>query len=269
MIKLTKSFSEIVHAGEKGPKTIDCWKANSKRLKNDFYGFIYKKNLWFYSLALLFSLIVIIICLCDKVSYSWNNLFISLACSVVSGVFVSFFLERNANKKWYIAQITKYNYDLEEVYFSIRRITGYELPSEVIVFNYAMNDFAKNKGISSYDDTSISQLIAEVNAMYKDKVDEIPHATVFASTYVIRFIQMIERIVTNTNAFQISYHDYLSGQQKKTLSNIIDEASDYLSVLQNYTQKTYVIRVKTFDDIIKWAQKTASDGFVLENYMQE
>ena len=269
MIKHAKPFSEIVQTGKEHSECVKKWKENSGQIKKEFYKFIDKKNLRFYLTTTTVSCILIIISLFTALSNTWNNLLMSLACSFISGVIVSYFLEKNANKKWSLTQITKYNYDLSEVYSSIARITGYVLLSEVVIGNYAMNDYAKSKGINPIEGSNYHLLITEVTTLYNGKIDKIPYATTYASSYTINFTHMIERIISKTNEFLINYHDYLTDQQKKMISNISFKAGFFLNLLQGYSQKIYVPSVKTFDEIIIWAQETASEDFVLENYMQE
>lgn len=132
-----------------------------------------------------------------------------------------------------------------------------------------MNDFAKSKGINPIEGSNYQLLITEVTALYNGKIDKIPFATDFASSYTVNFTLMIERIISKTNEFFVNYHDYLADQQKKQISNISIKAGNFLALLQSYSQKIYVPSVKTFDEIILWAQETASEDFVLDNYMQE
>lgn len=269
MLRPAKQYNEIVANGKESPESTKKWRENAARLKKEFCFFIYKKNLWFYIVALFVSLVLVIMSLLNSISTIFCNLLLSLACSIISGIIVAFFLERNSNKKWYTAQIDKFNYDLGRVYSSIQRITGYVLLSEVVIGNYALNAYARSKGVDPIAGNNSFVLESEVRELYKGKIDEIPYAKEFASSNIASFIQLLDDTISKTDELLIIHHEYLTEDQKNAFSGVLYYAEEFRTRLHNFEHRVFVVNIKTFDDIILWAHKTATDELIMENYMKE
>lgn len=267
--KYAKSFSEIIKLNEENSDTKKRWNTNTLLLKDNYIIQIEKKNFLFYFIVLIVSIVLVCLCLNNYFSNMNNNLLISLSCSFISGIIVSFFLEHNSNKKWILSTINKYNYDLCRIYFPMQEITGYVFFSDFILRNYIFNEYIKENSINIEYSLQMEEILKkEVLDKFNNDVNQIPFAKEYASTHISAFIQKINSIISSTNSFLITYHSYLTIEQIERLSNILYEAERHLDLLQNYERKIFVIDVNTFDTIIQWAQDNATSDFVNSFYMR-
>ena len=268
MIKLAKSSSDIIDKGRELPEVTKIWRENARRIKKNYIWYIDRQNIPFYAFVLFISFIICLLSLFKIIPEGLDSILMSLACSFFAGIIVAAFLERTSNKRTCIVQVERFNMALCDVYSVIRGLTGHEYVGELVISNYALNQYAKKRGLNSLEGNNYFILINEVRELYKDIIDSIPFSHELVMAFVGKIGQYLSQIEEGINDFLANYSHLLEKDQVSVFKHILNMALSYHDGLNGIITHRFRANVESIDQVIRWAHGVVTDDIILKNYMQ-
>lgn len=257
-------FNDIIK-NNNSRENIKKWKNNGKIFSKEYIVYIRKSN--FIIDCILTILSICAICLLNMLKHNYlSDILLSLSCSIIAGVIVAFFYERVSNKNNIENRISYYNFLISKVYNSLQSITNHALESIIIMECYSTSGYLKEKGLKSTDNLNYDQLYTEVEAKYKEILNEQFWATAHANSDILNYKLKLTELMNNNQLFLDNFGSLID---KKTLSEFQDIqfwSHTYLQYVDGFVNKILKTNITTLDHINLWARKKVNDNFVLNTY---